>query len=150
MFWINCYVFIETSCLQIRRWAGQWSSSALLSWLEWVGDGGIIGESSAMLVTARYGRSKGDRKLGVGTAWVGWPAGIGWVQGIHNIWNEGDWSYCILLSMLLSGLHVECTAFPVVLLSQKVVHIYCLIQFDSRQNLILMQGIRLYFTNVYL
>jgi hypothetical protein len=44
------------------------------------GNGIIRGVLSAMLVTAGYGRGKGDRKLGVGPAPVGWPTGIDWAE----------------------------------------------------------------------
>ena len=44
------------------------------------GNGIIRGVLSAMLVTAGYGKGKGDRKLGVGPAPVGWPAGIDWAE----------------------------------------------------------------------
>ena len=44
------------------------------------GNGDIRGVLSAMLVTAGFGRGKGDRKLGVGPAPLGWPAGVSWAN----------------------------------------------------------------------
>ena len=44
------------------------------------GNGIIRGVLSAMLVTAGYGRGKGDRKLGVAPAPVGWPASVSWAN----------------------------------------------------------------------